>query len=146
MREYPRGADDGFGCGHDAVGFVKESREEITRMISWLPYLGSALPQAVERVQNSPSPKFGESSFLYYELSESDVPDRHPVPVAKLLLYALQSGLNPRYDFAQVEDIFKRVAPSADARTLIATCDKLAALGYPEAATLRGLIPGDHQT
>jgi hypothetical protein len=60
--------------------------------------------------------------------------------VAKLLLFALQSGLNPRYDFEQVENIFKRAAPGADKQVLIAICDELAALGNPAAANLRGLI------
>ena len=117
--------------------------EEITIMIGWLPYLGSALTEAVERVGRSPAPQFGSSSFLYYELSESDAPDRYPEAIAKLLLGVLQAGLNPRYDFEQFENVFKRIAPKAPFQTLAAVCDELARLGYPGAGELRKSI-GDN--
>jgi hypothetical protein len=114
--------------------------EEVAVMISWLPCLGSAFPEAVESVLNSPMPKFDDSSSFYYELSQSDAPDRHAGPVAKVLLRVLQSGLNPRYDFEQLENVFKRIAPGANMHTLEAICDELAMLGYPGAGELRNSI------
>lgn len=117
--------------------------QEVAAMIGWLPHLGPVLSQAAERVQNSPLPDFGHSSFLYFELSHSDAPDRYPTPVAKLLLRSLQAGLNPRYDFEQFEDIFKRVASGADHGTLVNVCDQLAKLGYPGAGKLKDSIENE---
>jgi SIR2-like domain/Domain of unknown function (DUF4020) len=119
--------------------------QEVAAMISWLPYLGSALPDAVERVESSPLPDFGHSSFLYFELSESDVPVRYPTAVARLILRALQAGLNPHYDFEQFEDIFNRLVPGADRRTLVSVCYELAKLGYPGARKLRDSIGNEPQ-
>ena len=114
--------------------------EEVTLMISWVPYLGPASAEAVNRVLASPPPKLPESSFLFYELSGSEMPTQQPQPTAKLLLHVVRSGLGPRYDYQQFEDVFNRIAPAADQGTLTEICDQLANLGYQGASRLRASI------
>jgi hypothetical protein len=135
LREYWDRRIDGIPLPLDA--------EEVAMMVEWVPHLGPAFPEAVERVLKSPKPSLARS-FLYHDLSQSHVTAEHPKPTAKLLLHTLRSGLSPGYDFVQFEKIFERIARNADLGVLRDVCEELAKVGYPRADELQRSL-GDEE-
>jgi len=118
---------------------------EIRQMVQWSTHLGPVFPEVVTKIVNSPIPNL-KDLFIYRELAESDLPTRHPVAVAKLVLYLLKHESTPIYDLDPVESILEKLVSMADKNELLKICDELARLGYYSAAQLRTKIEGTSNT
>ena len=109
-------------------------------MVHWTIYFKFSFPTVTNKVYKGPVPVI-ENSWLHHELSESDLPQRHPVAVAQFLQYLLDNHLVPEYYFDPVVNIVKKLQPFAEARgDLLQVCHRLAELGYAGAAALRDSI------
>lgn len=115
---------------------------EVSEMVQWSVHLQSVFPAVVTRICSSPVPKL-EHSFIYHQLSKSEIPTQHPSSTAKLVLHLLGTASVPFYDIDPVVDVVKRLAPSdIDRPGLRQICDELARLGYNGAMALRDFVDG----
>jgi hypothetical protein len=118
---------------------------EASQMAEWAIWFKTSFPDAASNVYRGPVPKL-EYSILFEELSESDLLVRHPVTVARFVVYLLKNRVLPLYSFDSVEKIVYGLRPSPDTRNdLLEICQQLAELGHPSAGGLRAFIVGDTQ-
>jgi hypothetical protein len=116
--------------------------KELDEMVEWTLHLSPSFPEVVEAVWNSPKFELTHS-FLFRELANSELPQKHPAATAKLLLKVLRNTALPEYDLDQVEETVRRIAPlHAGLDTLNEICNELAKLGYLRAAELLAWLQG----
>ena len=78
--------------------------KEIGTMVGWLPYLGTAFPEAVLLVLDyQGNPKV--NSFLYLEILKSEIHNSFPTEVAKLFEFIVPASFDNLHD----EDSFKKI-------------------------------------
>jgi hypothetical protein len=115
---------------------------EAGEMVQWSVHLQSVFPAVVEKICNSPVLKL-KHSFIYHELSKSQIPTQHPGSTAKLVLHLLRTASVSFYDIDEVVDVVKQLAASdIDRVGLRQICDELARVGYNGAIALRDFIDG----
>ncbi len=115
-------------------------REELGVMVEWTLHLGPNFTEVVKEVLASGDFEL-KHSFLFRELAESALPEKHPTATAELLLKVLQNTRETDYDLDRVDDTVRRIAPlGAPLETLKRICDALANLGYPPAAKLQAWL------
>ena len=109
-------------------------------MVLWSAHLQSAFPEVVTKIRSGPVPNL-QHSFIYHELSKSEIPIRHPTSTAELVLYLLSAASVPFYDIDAVVDVVRRLALSdIDRLALRQICDELARLGYYGAQALKDSV------
>jgi hypothetical protein len=137
IRQYWQDRIDGIPVALDA--------KETAAMAHWSIRLKGPFSEVVSKICEGPKPEMKEhaSGYLYYELSESDLPTRHPTSVTKLVLYLLQNGVASYWDFDSIDKLIRKIpASSANKNELLEICESLAGLGHPGAGALRNLIDG----
>jgi len=113
---------------------------EMGEMVTWCLYLTPVFPEVVEKIRESPFPALTHS-YMFWDLSKGDIPQRHPKALAQLLRYLLASAREPFLHSNEVDEIVRRLAGSdASREDLLIICDDLARLGHPGAAQLRNLV------
>ena len=113
---------------------------EFEAMIHWAPELVPVFPEVVDRICANPAPVM-QHPFIFHELAKSNLPETHPVPVAKLLLHLIKEAKSPFWHLPETADMVTRTASGHVPReTLRGICDQLARLGYVQAATLRETV------
>jgi len=113
---------------------------EAGQMVLWSAHLQSAFPEVVTKIRSGPVPNL-QHSFIYHELSKSEIPIRHPTSTAELVLYLLSAASVPFYDIDAVVDVVRRLALSdIDRLALRQICDELARLGYYGAQALKDSV------
>ena len=83
---------------------------EIAKMLNWLPHLVLVFPEAVDLAVQMPQRSL-ESCWVLEELSmsdESDLGQRHPESVAKLLIYLRECGL-PRHSWDSARELINQL-------------------------------------
>ena len=113
---------------------------ELGEMVEWGIHLGPEFPDVVEIICSSPAFELGDS-FLFRELADTQLPEKHPSPVSALLLVVLKNTQRAFYDLDRVEGIVRRIAPlHAPMDKLKGICNELAKLGYPVAGALEAWL------
>ncbi len=122
---------------------IQLTATEASEMVEWTVWFKSSFPEVVERIYEGPAPK-REHSFLFEELSESDLLTLYPSEVARFVVYLLGNRVVAIYDFDALEKIVNRLRPFAEARNdLLQICHQFAELGNANASALRDQILGD---
>lgn len=128
ISEYWQGRLNGVPIPFDPV--------ELGEMVEWSLFLGAAFPSVVERVCAGPAFQL-DKSLIYRELDESKIPEAFPSESANMLFVLLKNEKVVLYDLDRVDAVVRRIATLGAPRPrLLAICDELARLGYPEAAVL----------
>lgn len=115
---------------------------ELGEMVEWSLFLGSAFPNIVARINESPTFRL-EQSFIYRELADSKLCEAFPSESAELLLVLLRNETALLYDMDRVDAVVRLITPlDALLGDLLDICNELARLGYAEAGALRQFVQG----
>jgi SIR2-like domain/Domain of unknown function (DUF4020) len=114
---------------------------EVARMAIWVVHLEPVFTEAVNALCESPLPKL-KSDYIYHELAQSDVGNRHPGSATRFLLHLLRNQKGPFWGCDYVETVVEKILSAAFANKadLHLVCEQLAHLGCNNAAHLRQII------
>ena len=85
---------------------------EVAQMLDWLPHLTSVFPEAVDLAVQMPQGSLRDS-WIIEDLNASDENNlwqKHPEPVAKLLIYLWKCDL-PEYSWDSVQQLIDKLLP-----------------------------------
>lgn len=114
---------------------VHLSGEEAAQMAHWSLCLEAVFPEVVEKVCAGPAPNL-ENHLLYFDLVNTQLPEKYPEPFVRLLAFLLQAE-KILYDFEKPVELVRRAAKRITNKSLLRpVCEQLAALRYPDAGQL----------
>ena len=113
-------------------------RAESKHMTYWALALRECFPEAVERISKSPIPQI-RHSYIYEELSNSEILKLHPSTAANFVLLLLHNRVCETFGyFDPVVKVVQMLKPAQGIKgTLLAICQELAEQGFPGARLLR---------
>lgn len=111
-------------------------QEELEAMLGWLTHIKPVFSEAVDRFCSGPA-AHPRHTTLYHELVEGDFVSSHPEEVARLLTHVLGAASEP---FLYCNDAISLarglIGSSVPRQTLLAICNRLAALACRDASSL----------
>ena len=118
---------------------VPLSNGEIKEMVEWAGELEPVFPEVVEVVCEGRVPQFEHTSLFWrLEKKESNISNRYPGDLARLLVHLTTGVQMPRYFCATLEKLTDQIiTAAAPAPLLLQLCDNLAAIGCVNAGELQ---------
>ena len=82
---------------------------ELENMLNWLPHLTTVFPEAVDLAVQMPTDIPLQNCQVIYEINESDLWQRYPDEVAKLLIYLWECNLRNSIWFSGLKELIDKL-------------------------------------
>ena len=82
---------------------------ELENMLNWLPHLTAVFPEAVDLAVQMPTAIPLQNCRVIYEINESDLWQRYPDRVAKLLIYLFERNLQDSIWFSGLKELIDKL-------------------------------------
>ena len=109
-------------------------------MIEWAPHLGTAFPEAVQRIEETKLP-VKANQFIYHLLNIKGIHSAHPLATAQLIKILVKTSYETSADHGDLPTIIGEIAKDPSTHAILTTVlEHMASKGSAKVAELKALL------
>jgi hypothetical protein len=115
-------------------------QNEADKMTEWAPHLGTAFPEAVQRIEETKLP-VKANQFIYHLLNIKGIHSAHPLATAQLIKILVKTSYEPSADHGDLPTIIIEIAKDPSTHAILTTVlEHMASKGSAKVAELKALL------